>query len=160
MQQKALCLLLIFVSTSSALDLTCYKCDGIKGSDLPCDGDRNLGREVTCRAGQKCGVLHELRKNLDNHHTVVSTESRWRRDCATDGYELTDESEADPGTLTGELGCVDVHGRTENKVIIENTLCLCNTTLCNQTDQNGAFNPTPTLVTLVLTLALTCLYNY
>ena len=29
---------------------------------------------------------------------------RWRRGCATDGHELTNESEADPGTLTGELG--------------------------------------------------------
>ena len=57
-------------------------------------------------------------------------------------------------------GCVDVHGRTENggKLVIENTLCLCNTTLCNETDdQSGALNLAPKFVSLILTFALTFL---
>ena len=34
---------------------------------------------------------------------------RWRRGCATNGHELTDNSEANPGDgeLTGELGTCD-----------------------------------------------------
>ena len=54
-------------------------------------------------------------------------------------------------------GCVDVHGRTENRKSIENTLCLCDTDLCNETDQNGAFNLAPKFVSIVLTFALTFL---
>ena len=38
---------------------------------------------------------------LDTSHPLLG---RWRRDCATDGHELTDNSEASPGTLTGDLG--------------------------------------------------------
>ena len=38
---------------------------------------------------------------LNTSHPLLS---RWRRDCATDGHELTDNSEASPGTLTGDLG--------------------------------------------------------
>jgi len=158
MYQRAVYLLLVCVSTTTAIK--CYKCDGIKGTDLPCDGDRNFGTQVDCRAGQKCGVLHELRKNYNSAHVVISTEDRWRRGCATNGHELTDNSEANPGELTGDLGCVDVHGRTENggKLVIENTLCLCNTTLCNETDdQSGALNLAPRFVSLILTFALTFL---
>ena len=33
--------------------------------------------KVTCRDGQKCGVLHELRKNYNSAHVVVSTEDRF-----------------------------------------------------------------------------------
>ena len=29
---------------------------------------------------------------------------RWRRGCATNGYELTDNSEANPGELPGDIG--------------------------------------------------------
>lgn len=32
--------------------------------------------KVDCRDGQKCGVLHELRKNYNSLHVVVSTEDR------------------------------------------------------------------------------------
>ena len=33
--------------------------------------------KVDCRAGEKCGVLHELRKNYNSAHVVISTEDRF-----------------------------------------------------------------------------------
>ena len=48
--------------------------------------------------------------------------TRWRRGCATDGHEMTDNSEAsgakDKGKLTGELGCYNVAQRSEDRLIV------------------------------------------
>ena len=37
----------------------------------------NFPLKVDCRAGQKCGVLHEHRKNYNSAHVVISTEDRF-----------------------------------------------------------------------------------
>ena len=36
------------------------------------------------------------------------SDSRWRKGCATDGSELTDNSEAKTEKVTRELGCTNV----------------------------------------------------
>merc|ERR1712038_1054483 len=151
MKIVSIILILSFVSISTPIK--CYACDGIKGENLPCDGDKHLGDEKECTGhGYVCGLLHERRLIYnDLHTTVISTEDRWRRDCATDGHELTDNSEASAGTLTGDLGCVNAGGRSENNIKIENTLCLCNTTLCNTSDHNSA--PSSRLPSVFLVLA-------
>ena len=57
---------------------------------------------------------------------------RWRRGCATDGHEMTDNSEAQPKQLTGDLGCSSAGSRDEGLLTVRHTLCLCNSTLCNE----------------------------
>ena len=45
-----------------------------------------------------------------------------RRGCATDGHEMTDNSEASgakaQGKLTGAQGCYNVAQRSENRLIV------------------------------------------
>merc|ERR1712141_835826 len=99
------------IATASALQ--CYQCDGVKGQDLPCDGASGLGKKVEC--SDKCGLLLEERLTYNRaHSSVISSDYRWRRGCATDGHEMTDNSEAQPKTLTGELGCTNVGQRSED----------------------------------------------
>ena len=45
---------------------------------------------------------------------------RWRRGCATDGHEMTDNSEASSASasLSGDLGCQQVSQRSEDRLIV------------------------------------------
>ena len=62
----------------------------------------------------KMEILHYNR----HHSTVLSTESRWRRGCTTDGSELTKDSEMAGKTVSG-LGCEKLGDRSEdNKKIV------------------------------------------
>ena len=53
--------------------------------------------------------------------------TRWRRGCATDGHEMTDNSEASgakaKGKLTGAQGCYNVAQRSENRLIVVSVTC-------------------------------------
>merc|ERR1711976_730372 len=80
--------------SAAVLALKCYKCDGVKGQDLPCDGASGKGKEVDC--DDKCGLLLESRLPLDRHGNVIGGDYRWRRGCATDGHEITANSGAQP----------------------------------------------------------------
>ena len=50
--------------------------------------------------------------------SVVSSESRWRRGCATDGQELIDNSEAKADKVTGKLGCTNVGQSSYDNIIV------------------------------------------
>ena len=134
----------------------CYECDGIKGGNTPCDdGGSHPGNTQRCGGGlDKCGLLQEERLTYDAAHvTVVSSETRWRRGCVSDGHELTDGTEAQPGDLTGDLGCVEAGSRTENRVTIRHTLCLCNTTMCNEHKPgNSSATFIPSLMLIIMTI--------
>ena len=70
----------------------CYQCDGVKGSDLPCDGGSNKGKKVIseykkkCKTQililqvdceDKCGLLLEERLTFNKFRSsVISSESR------------------------------------------------------------------------------------
>ena len=75
--------------------LQCYKCDGVKGQDLPCDGASGKGKEVCTLYDQylitsphlcfvifkvdcddKCGLLLESRLPLDRHGNVIGGDYR------------------------------------------------------------------------------------
>merc|ERR1712038_661119 len=135
--------------------LQCYECDGVKGTELPCAGDGagQIGTEVSC--DDKCGLLLEERLT-ERGGSVVSSDGRWRRGCATDGHEMTDNSEAQPGSLDGSLGCQQVGQRSEGNLIVRHTLCLCNTTLCNthKNDMNGAAVKKPEYMVVGWAIAL------
>merc|ERR1711953_640980 len=88
---------------SAGLALKCYQCDGVRGTDLPCEGNGNVGREVECP--DKCGLmLHQILHFDKWHSSVVSTDSRWRRGCTSDGSEITADSEMAGKSLSGDLG--------------------------------------------------------
>merc|ERR1711879_308177 len=107
--------LFILVSASTAVfALKCYKCDGVKGEDLPCDGASGKGKEVDCE--DKCGLLLEARLPRD----------KW--------------------------GCQQVSQRSEDRLIVRHTLCLCNSTLCNE-DKSPAPAMVPSLLTISITIA-------
>ena len=55
------------------------------------------------------------------HGSVVSDDSRWRRGCATDGHELTDNSEAKGDKITGELGCTNVGQYSYDNIVVVST---------------------------------------
>merc|ERR1719470_193734 len=140
-------LLLGLVATTIAIQ--CYACDGIKQSDGPCAGDGQIGEKESCP--DKCGLLLEERLT-EKHGSVVSSESRWRRGCATDGHELTDNTEAQSDKVTGELGCINVGQYSYDNIVVRHTLCLCNTTLCNthKNDMSGAAIFTPGLLAVLI----------
>ena len=50
--------------------------------------------------------------------SVVSSDSRWRRGCTTDGHELTDNSEAKKDKVTGEVGCTNVGQHSYDNIIV------------------------------------------
>jgi len=130
---------IILSVASIAYAIKCYSCDAIKGSDLPCDGGSNLGKQVECE--DKCGLLLEKRLTYDKHYSsVVSSDYRWRRGCVTTGQELLSNSDADQN-IDGELGCQKAGGRTEDKLKIEFELCLCNSTLCNEKNTSTVMLP-------------------
>ena len=94
----------------------CYQCDGVKGKDLPCEGNGKVGREVSDTLETQCPVssltqvecdgncgllLHQILHYDKFHSSVVSTDSRWRRGCTTDGTELTQDSEVEGNSLPG-----------------------------------------------------------
>ena len=54
----------------------------------------------------------------EKHGSVVSTDYRWRRGCATDGSELTDNSEAKTEKVTGELGCTNVGQYSYDNIVV------------------------------------------
>ena len=70
---------------------------------------------MTCP--DKCGLLLEERMT-EKHGSVVSTDYRWRRGCATDGSELTDNSEAKTEKVTGELGCTNVGQYSYDNIVV------------------------------------------
>eukprot|EP00092_Neocalanus_flemingeri_P039280 GFUD01042766.1.p1 GENE.GFUD01042766.1~~GFUD01042766.1.p1 ORF type:complete len:161 (-),score=42.79 GFUD01042766.1:213-695(-) len=134
------CLLLSLAATALAIE--CYSCDGIKESDGPCAGDGQIGEQVSC--ADKCGLLLEERLT-EAGGSVVSSDFRWRRGCATDGQEMTDNSEAEGAELTGELGCQNVGQYSYDNIVVRHTLCLCNSTLCNthKNDMSGVAGSGP-----------------
>ena len=62
---------------------------------------------------------------------------------------MTDNSEAQPGQLTGDLGCVSAGSRDEGLVTVRHTLCLCNSTLCNE-ERSMATAFVPSLVIIMV----------
>ena len=54
----------------------------------------------------------------EKHGSVVSSDSRWRRGCATDGHEMTDNSEAKGDKITGELGCQNVGQYSYDNIVV------------------------------------------
>ena len=53
----------------------------------------------------KCGLmLHQILHFDKWHSSVVSTDSRWRRGCTSDGSEITADSEMAGKSLSGDLG--------------------------------------------------------
>ena len=70
----------------------CYQCDGVKGSDLPCDGGSNKGKKVISEykknaklkiltlqveCEDKCGLLLEERLTFNKFRSsVVSSDYR------------------------------------------------------------------------------------
>ena len=100
--------------------MQCYSCDGIKASEGPCagDGEGQIGEPVSCP--DKCGLLLEERLT-EKHGSVVSSDSRWRRGCATDGQELTDNSEAKSEKITGEMGCTNVGQYSYDNIVVVST---------------------------------------
>merc|ERR1712203_991128 len=100
-----------------------------------------------------CGLLLEERLHYDSSHSsVVSTDSRWRRGCTSDGREMTDNSEASNAQYNAEQGCQQVAQRSEDRLVVRHTLCLCNTTLCNthKNDMSGASIFTPALIWAIM----------
>eukprot|EP00090_Calanus_glacialis_P015927 TRINITY_DN25041_c0_g1_i1.p1 TRINITY_DN25041_c0_g1~~TRINITY_DN25041_c0_g1_i1.p1 ORF type:complete len:160 (-),score=24.35 TRINITY_DN25041_c0_g1_i1:123-602(-) len=128
MSKVLLSVFILLGLAATTIAIQCYACDGIKQSDGPCAGDGQIGEKVTCE--DKCGLLLEERMT-EKKGSVVSSESRWRRGCATDGQELIDNSEAKADKVTGKLGCTNVGQSSYDNIIVRHTLCLCNTTLCN-----------------------------
>ena len=111
----------------------CYSCDGIKQSDSPCAGSGQIGEQVSgpwislcsiilfqVSCADKCGLLLEERLT-EKDGSVVSSDSRWRRGCATDGHEMTDNSEADGDKVTGEIGCLNVGQYSYDNIIVVRT---------------------------------------
>merc|ERR1712038_1594544 len=101
---------------------------------------------------QYCGLLLEERLTYNKYRsTVVSSDSRWRRGCTSDGHEMTDNSEASNAQYTAEQGCQQVAQRSEDRLVVRHTLCLCNTTLCNthKNDISGSTSFSP-LLSLVM----------
>jgi len=151
MAKLILLVLTLFGLAARSLAIQCYSCDGIKASEGPCagDGEGQIGDAVTCP--EKCGLLLEERLT-EKHGSVVSSDSRWRRGCATDGHELTDNTEAKSEKVTGEMGCTNVGQYSYDNIVVRHTLCLCNTTLCNthKNNMSGAANFTPTLVWAIM----------
>merc|ERR1712141_392978 len=133
--------------------LKCYQCDGVRGTDLPCEGNGNIGREVECP--DKCGLmLHQILHFDKWHSSVVSTDSRWRRGCTSDGSEITADSEMAGKSLSGDLGCQKIGDRSQDNQKHTFTLCVCNTTLCNENSGSVPISVKITLTTLCLTLSL------
>jgi len=140
---------------SSSTEIKCYSCDAIKGSDLPCTGDvaGQIGKEVDCP--QNCGLLLEERMIMKKG-SVESTDSRVRRGCVSDGKELVENSEAKPDMVTGKMGCTNVGEHSYDNIVVRNTLCLCNSTLCNtrHNDMSGVKSFGPSIaMTLTLVVA-------
>merc|ERR1711913_30371 len=81
----------------------------------------------------KCGLmLHQILHFDKWHSSVVSTDSRWRRGCTSDGSEITADSEMAGQSLSGDLGCQKIGDRSQDNQKHTFTLCVCNTTLCNE----------------------------
>merc|ERR1712059_202120 len=116
----------------------CFECDGIKQGGGLCQGDGlgKIGRQVECYS-QYCGLLKEQRLT-SKRGSVVSTDTRWRRGCTTDGSEIIANSEAESEELSygGILGCQDLQSYTYDTITVRFTLCLCNSTICNTTPQD------------------------
>ena len=80
--------------------LQCYDCNGITASDGLCEGSGHLGNKVECE--QYCGLMKmEILHYDTSHSSVVSTDTRWRRGCTTDGSEITKDSEMAGKTVSG-----------------------------------------------------------
>ena len=182
--------------------LQCYECNGITASDGLCEGTGNVGNKVSwllglswhqelalvcctqVECGQYCGLMKMEILHYDRHHsTVVSTDSRWRRGCTTNGSELTRDSEMAGKTVSG-LGCEKLGDRSEDrkkivsfhitsqlttpercyfiKLIFQtHTVCVCNSTLCNERNSGWALSvPLGVKIILTLCLALSLNNNY
>ena len=64
--------------------------------------NRRYSTQVEC--GQYCGLMKmEILQYDSRHSSVVSTDTRWRRGCTTDGSELTKDSEME-GKTVSDLG--------------------------------------------------------
>merc|ERR1712110_1005085 len=147
--QLACMLVLSLISGGRALQ--CYECNGITASDGLCEGTRNVGNKVEC--GQYCGIMKMEILHYDSRHSsVVSTDTRWRRGCTTDGSELTKDSEME-GKTVSDLGRTKLGNRSEDKKRIIHTLCMCNSTLCNERNSGWALS-VPLGVKIILTLSL------
>merc|ERR1712183_1110536 len=144
---------------SGGLALQCYECNGITASDGLCEGSGNVGNKVEC--GQYCGLMKMEILNYDRFHSsVVSTDTRWRRGCTTDGSELTEDSEMAGKTVSG-LGCEKLGDRSEDRKKISHTVCMCNSTLCNERNSGLALSvPLGVKIILTLCLALSLNNNY
>ena len=46
-------------------------------------------------------MLHQILHYDKFHSSVVSTDSRWRRGCTTDGSEVTQDSEVEGTSIAG-----------------------------------------------------------
>merc|ERR1719510_590268 len=104
---------------SDLFPLQCYECDGVKGGGGLCPGNAPWGeRQVDC-GEQYCGLLLEERLTYNKYRsTVVSSVSRWRRGCTTDGHEMTDNSEASNAAYRAEQGCKQVAQRDQDLTVI------------------------------------------
>jgi|ERR1712080_35993 len=118
-----------------ALAIKCWKCDGVKGGDLPCEGDRKIGKEVECGT-KNCGLLQENRLTM-KHGSVVSTDTRWRRGCTSDGSELlVNSGGAETEDLDYVQGCQNINSYSYDDIVVRFKLCVCNSTVCNTRPQD------------------------
>merc|ERR1712087_1029629 len=155
--QLACILLMSLLSGGQALQ--CYECNGITASGGLCEGNGNVGTKVEC--GQYCGLMKMEILTYDRFHSsVVSTDTRWRRGCTTDGSEITKDSEMVGKKLSG-LGCEKLGDRSEDRKKITHTVCMCNSTLCNERNSGWALSvPLGVKIILTVSLALGLNYNY
>merc|ERR1711874_290002 len=91
------------------------------------------------------------------HSSGVSTDTRGRRGCTTDGSEITRDSEMAGKTVSG-LGCEKLGDRSEDRKKITHTVCLCNSSLCNERNSGWALS-LPLGVKIILTLSLALSLN-
>merc|ERR1712038_990625 len=124
--QLACILVLSLISGGEALQ--CYECNGITASSGLCEGSGNVGNKVEC--DQYCGPMKMEILHFDSRHSSVVT---------TDGSEITRDSEMAGKTLSG-LGCEKLGDRSEDRKKITHTVCMCNSTLCNERNSGWALS--------------------
>merc|ERR1712002_1662 len=128
--------LLLLALCPLALAIKCWTCDGVKGGGGLCEGDRKMGEEVECDQLQNCGLLQENRLTM-KHGSVVSTDTRWRRGCASDGSELlVNSGGAEAESVEYLLGCQNMNSYSYDDIVVRFQLCVCNSTLCDTRPQD------------------------